>query len=184
MTRSQVTQTVRAQTLALVRPDARYRKTYLDALREFHAEGMLRDQDEKRLAADFARFVRELLSEADAAKCAPGRVPCSTFWLVDGEDFIGRVSLRHTLNDWLLQFGGHIGYGIRPSQRRQGYGTEGLRRVLPHAKALGLTRVLVTCDADNVGSRKIIEANGGVFENEIPQGGKAAPKRRYWIALL
>lgn len=144
---------------------------------------MLRDQDEERLAADFGRFVRGLLSEADAPPSTSGRVPCSTFWLVDGDEWIGRVSLRHTLNDWLLQFGGHIGYGIRPSRRRQGYGTMGLRLVLPHAKALGLTRVLVTCDADNIGSRKIIEASSGVFENEVPQGGKAASKRRYWIAL-
>ncbi|MEU9960460.1 GNAT family N-acetyltransferase [Streptomyces sp. NPDC050982] len=75
----------------------------------------------------------------------------------------------------MRDFGGHIGYGVRPTARRQGYATAMLRDVLPHARDLGLDRVLVTCDTTNVGSRKVIEANGGEFEDE--RGGKL----RFWI---
>ncbi len=97
----------------------------------------------------------------------PELVPETWLWLVDGDEYIGRASIRHELNDELLLVAGHIGYEIRPTKRRQGYGTQILALALERAREMGIYKVLVTCDTDNFGSRKIIEANGGKLENEI-----------------
>jgi predicted acetyltransferase len=85
------------------------------------------------------------------------------------------LALRHRLNDKLLEVAGHIGYDVRPTARRRGHATAMLREALPHAAAIGIDQVLLTCDEDNVGSYKTIESNGGVME-DIRQG-----KRRYWL---
>ena len=92
------------------------------------------------------------------------------------------MSIRHTLSDHLREFGGHIGYEIRPSARRRGYGTLILKLALERARELGISPVLVTCDVDNLGSRGVIEANGGELEGEfeVPQYHDK-PIRRYWI---
>lgn len=93
----------------------------------------------------------------------------------------GALHLRHTLNDDLLRTGGHIGYGIRPSERRKGYATKMLSLALPIAKSLGLNKVLVTCNMDNYASAKTIINNGGVLENEVQDGDETI--QRYWISL-
>ncbi len=103
-------------------------------------------------------------------------------WLladVDGA-VVGRSSIRFELNDYLLAQGGHIGYGVRPSHRRRGYATEILRQSLVVAHAGGVGDVLVTCDDDNIGSARAIEANGGILENVVEIDG--VPLRRYWIS--
>lgn len=169
--------------VSLVEPAGRYRESFLEALREFQAEGRRLDLDAARLAADFGGFLRGLRDEADRAKQPPGRVPQTTFWLVDGDEFIGRSSLRHELNAALLEIGGHIGYEIRPTKRRRGYGQAILRLTLPQARVLGLRAVLVTCAADNAASRAIIERNGGRFEDRRAGPDGARPTLRYWIAL-
>ena len=94
---------------------------------------------------------------------------------------VGAVNIRHDLNDYLLKYGGHIGDGIRPSERRKGYATEMIRLALEECRKLGLTRVLVTCDKNNIGSAKSIIRNGGILENEVLE--KGVIKQRYWIAL-
>jgi predicted acetyltransferase len=90
---------------------------------------------------------------------------------------IGFLQLRHTLNDYLMEEGGHIGYSIRPTYRRRGHATHGLGLALDRARELGLDRVLVTCDGDNLISAKTIESQGGVLEDI------RTDKRRYWITL-
>jgi predicted acetyltransferase len=102
---------------------------------------------------------------------------------VVGKRIVGRLSIRHVLNDFLATFGGHVGYGVVPSERRKGYGTKLLSLALPIAASLGLSRLLVTCDDDNTGSRKIIEKNGGVFEGLVKDTSEMVAKRRYWIEL-
>jgi predicted acetyltransferase len=111
---------------------------------------------------------------------APGMVPATLLVAeVEGE-IVGRVSIRHELNDMLLRVGGHIGYGVRPQHRRRGYATEILRQSLIIARSLGIDPVLVTCDEDNAGSMAVIERCGGLLEDTVEVPG-AARKRRYWI---
>jgi predicted acetyltransferase len=112
-----------------------------------------------------------------------GRVPDSTFFCLDVERniFVGAVNIRHYLNESLLFDGGHIGDGIRPSERRKGYATAMIGLALRECKNLGIKRVLMVCDKDNIGSAKSILNNGGVLENEIRSNGVL--QQRYWIEL-
>jgi predicted acetyltransferase len=98
-----------------------------------------------------------------------------------GGQVAGRLSVRHALNDFLLQQGGHIGYGVLPPFRSRGLGTRMLQRGLEHAATLGIGRVLVTCDDTNVASRRIIEGAGGVYESSYSGPDTKVPIRRYWF---
>ena len=167
----------------LTEPSGRYRESYLEALREFQAESRHLETPLEKVAANFDSFVEHLRNQANRTRLKPGRVPGSDFWLIDEHDYIGRLSLRYELNERLLQMGGHIGYEIRPSRRRQGYGKLILKYGLERAKASSLDCVLLTCDEDNLGSRKIIESNGGTLENIIKVEGWSAKVCRYWIQL-
>jgi len=128
-------------------------------------------------------MLRELAALKDPATTPPGVVPYEDFWMMDDDSWIGLFTLRLQLTEELLHSGGHIGYVIRPSKRRCGYGTALLRLGLDKAREQGLGRVLLTCDETNIGSRKIIEANGGQFENAVVVEGQADKKLRYWISL-
>lgn len=112
------------------------------------------------------------------------RVPDSVFFLLDNDRdrLLGAVNIRHYLNDELLREGGHIGDGIRPSERRRGYATEMIRLALIECKKLGIDRVLMTCDKDNIGSAKSIVKNGGVLENEFVNSDGEI-EQRYWITV-
>lgn len=126
----------------------------------------------------YRAWVDELIHEADETKPArAGRVKCSYFWITDDAGaWVGFLALRRSLNDFLFEQGGHIGYSIRPGRRREGHASRALRDALGEAAALGIDPVLVTCDEDNVASARTIEVNGGVYEDS------RAGKRRYWIA--
>ena len=109
------------------------------------------------------------------------RVHATHWQIVEGDSYLGAIDLRHHLNAFLLDVGGHIGHSIRPSSRRRGLATWALGEVLPDARALGLDRVLVTCDDDTIGSARSIERNGGALEDI--RTTDAGIKRRYWITL-
>lgn len=132
---------------------------------------------------DFAKMVRELVEEGSGKNLPEGWVPASTYWLVtDQNRIVGAVNIRHRLTEGLLQAGGHIGYGIRPSERRKGYATQILALSLEKAKELGIQTALVVCDASNVGSEKTIVKNGGVPDSDfVEEDGNVV--KRYWIAL-
>jgi predicted acetyltransferase len=102
-------------------------------------------------------------------------VHCTNLWWVDGEEYVGRMSIRHELNDWLRELGGHIGYDVRRSRRGEGHATAMLAAALPIAHDLGVDPALLTCDDDNVASRIVIERNGGVLEDQRKR------KLRYWV---
>ena len=137
----------------------------------------------EEFGADFPAYIAKMNDMTEGKNLPPGYVPQTTYWFVDGGKFVGSVSIRHRLNEKLLQTGGHIGYDIRPSERSKGYGTAILKMALPKARELGITNVLLTCNEANIGSRKIIEANGGILENKVsnPEGGP--DKLRFWIDL-
>lgn len=123
------------------------------------------------------------LSHLEIKEEENGRVPDSTFFCfdVDRNIFVGAVNIRHYLNESLLFDGGHIGDGIRPSERRKGYATAMIGLALEECKKLGIAKVLMVCDKNNIGSSKSIIKNGGILENEIESNGVL--QQRYWINL-
>ena len=127
-------------------------------------------------AARFASYVARLRSLADPKTPLPNGIVHSThLWWVVGDEYLGRLSIRHSLTPWLRDFGGHIGYVVRPSARRKGHATAMLAASLPYARRLGIQHALVTCDDTNIPSRKVIEACGGVFDDQRGE------KLRYWL---
>ena len=182
----------------LVAPSRRFHKSFLEAVEEIlesddddHYAGLnvippigeypgesymldeLRDPDV------FAEYAARMAATGDNEEwLPPGIVPATFLWWVEGETYIGRLSIRHSLTQWLLDYGGHIGYVVRPSARGQGHATAMLAAALPVAAALGIDQVLVTCDDTNLASRRVIEANGGVFEDQRGE------KLRYWIPTV
>lgn len=131
---------------------------------------------------NFADYTALLKGYETGQNLPEGWLPSTSLCGFVGNDLVGRINIRHGLNDHLRQFGGHIGYGVVPPFRKKGYATEMLRRSLPLARDLGIEKILVTCDDNNLGSIKTIEACGGVLENKIPAGDGKPMKRRYWIS--
>jgi len=175
---------------ALAAPTLDRYDSWAAAVREFdgaHIDGSTIPDDE---AADDSRgaccrLVERARCEADTAvPPLPGRVHADAYWIVDGEEVVGFLQLRHRLNDFLAEVGGHVGYAVRPSRRREGHASRALGLALDRARELGLDRVLVTCDDDNVASAGVIEGQGGVLE-DVRDGAAygCGPKRRYWIEL-
>ena len=127
---------------------------------------------------DYLKILENELLNVDLPE---GRVQ-ATFLVAEREGVIvGRTSIRHSLNDFLFNYAGHIGYGVRPKFRRQGVATEILKQSLEIIRVVGVSEILMTCDDENLGSAKVIEIHGGRLENRIEfEGGL---KRRYWISL-
>ena len=167
--------------IKLVKLSYEYKQQLFDMMEEWlsveqdFSPYMIRRNDYR----DFDYYLQnlELKEETD------GRVPDSTFFCldVDRNIFVGAVNIRHYLTDSLLYTGGHIGDGVRPSERRKGYATAMIGLALEECKKLGIMKVLMTCDKDNIGSAKSIINNGGVLENEVVEDGVI--EQRYWITL-
>jgi len=172
--------------LVLVEACEAHVEAYLDFVRE-----CLPVEDNPFMRRRFQEWLRHppaaLARERDYAhgrNLSDGFVPETIYWLVrDGERVLARSSLRHQLTPHLEREGGHIGYSVRPSERGKGYGTAVCRLTLARARALGLRRVLITCDADNAASARIIEKNGGVLEDQRRSVQTGKMKRRYWVKL-
>ena len=167
--------------MKLVIPNIKYEKSYLQALKEAKDETQATSLALPKENQSFSDFVNILLSQSKGENLPKGYVPATTFWLIDNDEFIGRVQIRHSLTKSLTNTGGHIGYYIRPSRRRKGYGLKILELGLLKARDLGILNVLVTCDINNLGSKKIIESNGGILENTFNEGSGKPLKLRYWI---
>ncbi len=174
--------------MELVLPSTEYEKSFRQAVEEFrHGKGnketveqsLVKRYDE---SASFFAFVEKFFGETKGKFLPEGYVANTTFWLVEGDNYIGSVNIRHTLTPHLLEVGGHIGYTIRPSERGKGYGNMILELALPKAKELGIMDVLVTCKEDNIASAKVIEKNGGVLEDTRTHTD-GITRRRYWIHL-
>ena len=129
---------------------------------------------------DFGYYLENL----QVKETAEGKVPASVFFLLDAErdKLLGAINIRHYLNDDLRKEGGHIGDGIRPSERRKGYATEMIRPALIECRKPGIEKVFMTCYRDNIASAKSIINNGGILENEfINSDGEI--EQRYWIII-
>lgn len=167
--------------LKLVKLESRFRRHLNEMMEEWYATGekivpyAIRRLDYR----DFEYYLANLEVKDDAV----GLVPDSTFFCLDEEQdiFVGAVNIRHHLNEGLLLNGGHIGDGVRPSQRRKGVATQMIALALEKCRALGIERVLMVCNKDNIGSAKSIQNNGGVLENEVEVAGVIV--QRYWIDL-
>jgi len=123
-----------------------------------------------------AGYVENLV--ADTREGAPrpaGYVPSTHLWWVEGDEFLGRVHIRHRLTPFLREVGGHLGYHVVPPRRRRGHGTAMLAAAIPVAAALGIDCLLITCDTNNIGSRKVIESNGGLLQDQRDD------KFRFWV---
>jgi predicted acetyltransferase len=156
----------------LIRPTMAVRKSFLAGERAACTADGTSAEWLDRAAADFGAFV-----SASGQDRELWGVPVTELWYVSGDVYLGGVAIRHRLTPDLLREGGHIGYNVVPEHRRRGHATAILARSLVLCRALGLTRVLVTCDDSNVGSRRVIEANAGVLA-EVGDG-----TCRYWISL-
>lgn len=172
-----------SEKLFLDSPSKKYKESYIEAVKEDHEEGRNIHIDSVYLENHFTEYVSAFIDEASGVNLAEGRVSQTTLWLIEENEYVGRISIRHYLTEKLMREGGHIGYEIRPSRRRLGYGTQALKLALSIAKEIGLDRVLVTCDSNNIGSKKIIERNGGAFEDEVSTDDGKPSKLRYWIDL-
>lgn len=164
----------------LIEPCEDFNTEFLKMAAEFGSNG---DDRYRPALQNFSEYLRIALEKRQGANLKPGRVPENEYLLIADGEIAARSKLRHYLNAALELEGGHIGYDVRPSKRRQGYGSRLLKLTLEKAKELGLSKVLLTCDADNVGSVKVIENNGGKLENELisEKGGK--PIYRFWIEI-
>ncbi|WP_298039211.1 GNAT family N-acetyltransferase [uncultured Microbacterium sp.] len=172
----------------LIRPTAELFDSWSSAVTEFDGVHIDGSGTTAPVAGDretLDALIAKAEQMADTSIPAPeGYVHNDLYWIVDADEVVGFVSFRHELNDWLRRIGGHIGYAVRPTRRRQGYARTGLALALDRARELGLERVMLTCDDDNPGSFRTIEGAGGVLEDkiELPEEGHAL-LRRYWIAL-
>ncbi len=159
--------------IELVRLTYEYRQQLSDMLTEWKADIEKNHTSHSPwmiFRNDFHDFKYYLENLEIKEETEDGRVPDTTLFCLDKDRniFVGAVNIRHYLNDDLLQYGGHIGDGIRPSERRKGYATAMIALALQECKRLGIDRVLMCCDKENIGSAKSILRNGGVLENEVP----------------
>lgn len=152
-----------------------------DAYREFKSADDFEFLSHYQEGMRFHHLLQRLDELEKGINIPQGYVPSTFLFGFKGEKIVGRVMIRHELNDFLRNIGGHIGYGVVPSERRKGYATQILLQSLPFARSIGLEQVLVTCDETNIASRKVIERAGGVFERKFSQGKGLPDKLLYWI---
>ena len=156
---------------------------YLDYIKEWEnsGESIVPSATKQNNMSFKELFEKWVVNETDEAY-KQGFVPSTLYFMVDNNNLIiGAIHLRHELNDRLLQNGGHIGYGIRPSERRKGYAALMLNMLLENIRLKGYKRVLITCDEDNIGSVRTIEKNKGLLFDKIEFEGVMT--RRYWVNL-
>lgn len=167
--------------LTLIKGSVGYREQICDMLEEWYATGekivpwAIRRVDYH----DFEKYLDSL----EVKEVPDGYAPDSTFFCLDADRnrIVGAVNIRHYLSEKLLLNGGHIGDGVRPSERRKGVATKMIALALEECRKLGIRRVLMVCDKDNIGTAKSILNNGGVLENEVVVDG--VTEQRYWIEL-
>ena len=130
----------------------------------------------------YEEWLNKLINEHNNINLEKGRVPSSFYFLMNKNRILGSISIRHNLEDEeLKKFGGHIGYNIRPSERRKGYATKMLNLALEKCEEFGIEDVMITCKEDNIGSAKTIENNCGILKETIFIPEEDCNFKKYWI---
>ena len=158
---------------------AEYRQACLDANFSINGCGPLRDCE------DPITYISECKKYTISETLPKGRVISTQFFYIRKEDnrLVGMIQVRHYLNKYLSKYGGHIGYSIKPSERRKGYATSMLKAVLPYCKEIGLDKILISCIDSNIGSEKTILNNGGIYESTVYERKEKCHLKRFWITL-
>ncbi|MFH1947452.1 MAG: GNAT family N-acetyltransferase [Candidatus Magasanikbacteria bacterium] len=166
--------------MKLITPTLKYEKSWKEGLVEFE-DSELWDGfwNVLKKPTDLRDYIKKTNDYSKGENLPDHWVTSNTYWLVDKGSFVGHVNVRHKLSEQLKKAGGHIGYAIRSSMRKQGYGFKILELALAKAKKINLKKVLITCEDSNTVSQKIIEKNGGQLENTLKVDGKMI--RHYWI---
>ncbi len=173
-------------TIKLVLPAERFLGQAWDYRRECEAADSDMDGCGPIDTSESARqWLADTRAYADPATVPEGKVQATQFLGIRESDgkLVGMLQVRHYFNEYLEKYAGHIGYSVRPSERRKGYAKEMLRLALPYCKSIGLDRVLIACEPDNPASRRTILANGGVYESTVHEPEEDIDLERYWIAL-
>ena len=173
----------------LIRPTIDYKDSFLEALREFQAEGLMSHLDHETLRSDeaFKAFIEELRKDhAHSHKPYPDwvePVPETVVWLTKDEDYIGTAEIRHRLNWHLEKWGGNMSFMLRPSWRGKGFGRKIFRKALTCAASFGLERVLLTVNPENQAAQSVIEDAGGELEDITTETDRFPSRCRYWVEL-
>ena len=156
-----------------------YRQAFLCSGDSMDGTGSLRRRE------DPADWIADNIQCSRRETTPKNLVPATQFVYLRERDqrIVGMIQVRHELNAYLAKYAGHIGYSVRPDERRKGYASQMLRDALPHCREIGLDRVLVTCNAANEGSRRTIIKNGGVYDGTVHEPGEDVDIERYWILL-
>lgn len=173
-------------TLKLIKASFQYQKEITDMLEKWQKYNDEHPEANKSPYVIFKNDYHDFdyyINHLEISEAKDGMVPDSTYFCFDEERniIVGAINIRHELNDYLFRFGGHIGDGIRPDERRKGYATKMIELGLRECQKLGIRKVLLVCDKDNIGSARSIINNGGILENEVCHDGKIM--QRYWISL-
>ena len=167
--------------LFLVEPNIRYQKSFENYILSYRKNGDEYYYNKYRKALeDFQSYLTELHNYSKGIDLPKGRVAYSTFWLIDKDEVVGVVRVRHEE----VEFGGHIGYDISPNHRKRGYGTQILKLALEKAGEIGITEIIVTCNINNIASRKIIEKNNGKLLGTIFDEEEKEHLHKYRIKLV
>lgn len=174
--------------VSLASPTLSLLDSWSEAVTEFgdvHIDGAGLDRGQAADRAACESFIAKAQMYADPEATLPeGHVACDYFWIVDDGEVVGFIAFRRELNEWLRGYGGHIGYSVRPSRRRQGIARAALDLVLDRARAQGYDRVMLTCDDTNIGSYRTIESAGGSLDDVIDGSAAGISRmRRYWVSL-
>ena len=172
--------------LLLIRPTneyanqiAEYRQEFIDAGDSMDGCGSLRSIE------DQYEYVQKSMNYESLKTLPKDKVLATQFMLIRKNDnkLVGMIQVRHYFNDYLEKYAGHIGYSVRPSDRRKGYAKEMLKKALTFCREIGIDKVLIACFDGNIGSEKTIIANGGVYESTVHEPHADKDLKRFWIKL-
>jgi len=158
---------------------AEYKQAFLDTNSSMDGCGPLRKSENP------TAYIAECKKYTKSDTLPEGLVIATQFLYIRKTDnrLVGMIQIRHYFNEYLSKFGGHIGYSIKPDERRKGYATSMLNAVLPYCKEIGLKKILISCIENNIGSEKTILKNGGVYESTVYEQNEKCNLKRFWITL-